>query len=116
MRSPEALQAIRKVLNKTSKKEELNRLFQTLSGALWPGDTREAANHLAQWAEKIELYPGLLKALAGGQANGAAISGRLAELEEKAATLDARLIRSHDAVSDTGADAARAGAAGTRTP
>ena len=42
--------------------------------------------------EKVQSETtGLLKALAGGQATGPAISGRLAELEEQAAKLDQRL-------------------------
>ncbi len=64
IRSPKALQAIRELLNKTNKKEELNLLLQTLAGESWPGENREAANQLAQWSENIELYPRLLKALA----------------------------------------------------
>ncbi|MEA1922562.1 MAG: HEAT repeat domain-containing protein, partial [Pseudomonadota bacterium] len=63
-RNSKALQTILDLLNKTNKKEELNLLLQTLAGSPWPGETREAANQLAQWSENIELYPRLLKALA----------------------------------------------------
>ena len=64
MRSPQALQVILKLLNKTSKKEELNLLLQALAGTPWPGENQEAAEQLAKWSENIELYPWLLKALA----------------------------------------------------
>ena len=64
MRSPQALKAFQKLLSKTNKKEEIKLLLQALTGPPWPGENREVANHLAQWSEKVELYPELLNALA----------------------------------------------------
>ncbi|MEA3347569.1 MAG: hypothetical protein U9Q39_00770 [Pseudomonadota bacterium] len=64
MHSPQALQALHKLLNLTRKKEDLSLILQALAGSPWPGENQETANHLAQWSEEVELYPGLLKALA----------------------------------------------------
>ncbi len=67
IRSREALQIISELLKKTTKKDELNLLLQTLSGSRWPEESRNpsqnAANQLAQWSDNIELYPALIQAL-----------------------------------------------------
>ncbi len=64
MRTNEALQALYSILTKLKKDKELNLVFAALAGDKWPGETRMIANSLSQWADKIELYPRILQALA----------------------------------------------------
>ncbi|MCK5681949.1 HEAT repeat domain-containing protein [bacterium] len=64
MRTPEALQALYRIMAKTDKEKELHSVFHALAGPKWPGENRTIADSLSQWSEKIELYPQILQALA----------------------------------------------------